>query len=142
MKKSFLIVIVLLAILGGVCYYLSQAQIANNSRIEENAYYTNMLDKTVTGSDIATVINKVMDTNESNEVAVDENGYYEDNGENSIIVYINFKNSDTTFRGEQFFKTGVVTFVEYYSTANFKCTNIEFHESTKKVKNIHFEEMD
>ena len=38
-------------------------------------------------------------------------------------------------------KTGSESFVKVYSTANFICTQIDYHEKTKNVKTITFEEV-
>ena len=66
-----------------------------------------------------------------------------DNGENSIKINVEFKykNDTKTISMEEIASTGAESFVKVYSTANFKCTKIEYHEKTHNVKNVTFEEV-
>ena len=66
-----------------------------------------------------------------------------ENDNNSIVVEINFKYEDgiKTIRGEKIFNGEIHNFISYYGNIKFKCTKIEYHDSTKKVKKIYIEEI-
>lgn len=66
---------------------------------------------------------------------------YEDNGKNSIIITVKFLLEDQTVRMEQMAEKSSESFVSAYSSAYFKCTNIEYHKETGQVKSMHFEEV-
>ena len=41
---------------------------------------------------------------------------------------------------EDIYNNGQLDFIRYFNSFNFKCTNIEYHRSTGKIKNILIEE--
>ena len=87
MKKSFLIITaIILIIIFIVLGYIFEAQSKQNEAISYNKQYENYLGKDIYGAEIATLINKVTEQNERNNVSKDENGYYIDNGTNSIKI--------------------------------------------------------
>ena len=87
MKKSFLIITaIILIIIFIVLGYIFEAQAKQNEAILYNKQYESYLGKKIYGAEIATIINKVTEQNERNNVAKDENGYYIDNGTNSIKI--------------------------------------------------------
>ena len=144
MKKSTLTVIILmLIVLGLAIYFAINSRIASNVASEENRYYQQLLEKEITGTELSSVINKVIDSNKKNELSLDDKKMYIENDSNSIVIEINFKYEDgiKTIRGEKIFNGEVRNFISYYGTIKFKCTKIEYHDSTKKVKRIYIEEI-
>ena len=144
MKKSTLTVIILmLIVLGLAIYFAINSRIASNVASEENRYYQQLLEKEITGTELSSVINKVIDSNKKNELSLDDKKLYIENDSNSIVIEINFKYEDgiKTIRGEKIFNGEVRNFISYYGTIKFKCTKIEYHDSTKKVKRIYIEEI-
>ena len=96
-KYIFLILLVIIALTSIGYLYISytsnQKEVQANNKIYENLY-----NKEITGTDFATIINKTIDNNEKNQVEKEENGYFIDNGKNSVIVEIKFKDSDEIFK--------------------------------------------
>lgn len=142
MKKSIVIVLtIFLIILIVVSYFLwdGQRKIENANRInkEYNTYY----DKTILGTDLASIINKTIDQNEKNKIEKNEKNVYQENETNSIKIYIKFLESDDTYLMEAISNRGIDNFIKNYSSMNFKCTSIEYHEKTKYVKSLMFEQV-
>ena len=144
MKRSTLTVVVLmLIVLGLAIYFAINSRMASNTASEENRYYQQLLEKEITGTELSSVINKVIDSNKKNELSLDDKKLYIENDNNSIVVEINFKYEDgiKTIRGEKIFNGEIHNFISYYGNIKFKCTKIEYHDSTKKVKKIYIEEI-
>ena len=49
--------------------------------------------------------------------------------------------NDSIYQMETFYKNGMQNFMKYYSNIKFKCIDIKYHESTKKVKYMLFEQI-
>lgn len=139
-KYIFLILLVIIALTSIGYLYISytsnQKEVQANNKIYENLY-----NKEITGTDFATIINKTIDNNEKNQVEKEENGYFIDNGKNSVIVEIKFKDSDEIFRIEAIDKNGIEKFIKLYANLKFKCTKIEYHQKTQYVSYMYFEEI-
>lgn len=142
MKKTILIllaiVIVVISIIG-IKYYLYMAE--RGIIIKENAKYEEFKDKETYGIDIATLMNKTVDKNERNEVPKDENGFFIPNEENSIEIEIFILDNETTYKMESFYNAGTEQFVQYYGDIKFKCSKIEYHKNTGRIKYILFEQL-
>ena len=143
MKKILIILLILSIILVvGVYsvyrYRTNVYQIQKQTREYEQYYNINVL-----GTELISIINKTIDLNTKNNITKDDKGYFVDNGENSIKINVEFKykNDTKTISMEEIASTGAESFVKVYSTANFKCTKIEYHEKTHNVKNVTFEEV-
>ena len=119
-------------------YRTNVYQIQKQNREYEQYYNINVL-----GTELISIINKTIDLNTKNNITKDDKGYFVDNGENSIKINVEFKykNDTKTISMEEIASTGAESFVKVYSTANFKCTKIEYHEKTHNVKNVTFEEV-
>ena len=144
MKKGTLTVVILMLIaLGLTVYFVISSRITSNVASEENRYYQQLLNKEITGTELSSVINKVIDSNKKNELSLDDKKLYIENDSNSIVVEITFKYEEgtKTLRGEKIFNGEVRNFISYYGNVRFKCTKLEYHESTKKVKKVYIEEI-
>ena len=141
MKKYILLIILVIIAITSIGYlYISYK---NNMKTIEtnNKVYENLYNKEITGTDFATIINKTIDNNEKNQVQKEENGFFIDNGKNSVIVEIKFKDSDDVFRIESIDKNGIEKFIKLYANLKFKCTKIEYHHKTQYVSYMYFEEI-
>ena len=49
--------------------------------------------------------------------------------------------NDTIYPMEVFANGGIQNFMEYYNMIQFKCTDIQYHEQTKLVKSLVFEQI-
>ena len=141
MKKYVILFIIVIIVVTSIAYlYLNYVSGANNVKAS-NKEYTNLYNTTITGSTLASNINKIIDKNTKNNVQKDENGYFLDNGTNSIIGEIKFKDSENTFKIEQIYNNDISKFINLYSNLNFKCTNIKYHSKTNLVSYMYFEEV-
>lgn len=143
MKKSFLIITaIILIIIFIVLGYIFEAQAKQNEVISYNKQYESYLGKEIYGAEIATIINKVTEQNERNNVAKDENGYYIDNGTNSIKIDLKMITIEKTYPMELIYKNDITRFVKNFNIILFKCTNIEYHKKTGKVSKFIFEQIE
>ena len=145
MKK---ILIVLFIVIFVIITIITISLIENSKNLtqiqNDNKEYEKYLEKEVFGTEVITVINKAINSNIKNEVQQDKNGFYIENDTNSIKVAINMLNQDnlTTYQMETIKKVGIEGFIKNFNLIKFKCTNISYHENTKKVKKIVFEQIE
>lgn len=111
---------------------------------KENAIYEEYKNKEVFGTKVASIINKATNSNLKNEVKKDEKGFFIENDTNSIKVEIKLLNEKSlkTYQMETIQKVGTKGFVQNFNLILFKCTNIEYHDRTKKVAKIIFEQIE
>lgn len=141
MKKLAIFFIIIIAIVATVAYiYLNQMATYRTTQ-KENAKFDLKEGQELTGQDLATIINKAIDTNEKNKVEKDESGKYIGNNENSINIEITFTDVDITYSIETIQKAGINKFVQNYRGIIFKCKEIEYHKSTGRTKYIKFEQI-
>ena len=107
----------------------------------ENREYEQYLNKKILGTDVATLINKVVDKNEKNGVQKNEKGYYIDNGENSIKIDLKMTTIDKTYPMEEIYNNQITLFVQNFNFISFECTSIEYHKKTGKISKLIFEEL-
>lgn len=142
MKKIILIllaiVIIIVSIIGIKYYsYMTERSIL----IKENAEFEQFKDKEIYGIDLATLINKTIDKNERSKIAKDENGNFISNNQNSIQIEIYIVDNEKTYKMESFYNVGIEKFIQYYGNIKFKCSKIEYHEKTGRIKYILFEQV-
>ena len=142
MKKSLIIIsIIVLSIISIFAYNFYNYKAMKNASIKNNKVYESFLNEQVLGTDVISLINKAIDSNDKNEVQKDSNGQYIDNGKNSVQIEIKFLELDKTISMEAINGQGYTQFVHNFGTYNFKCTKIEYHNSTKNVKYMYFEQI-
>lgn len=141
MKKYIILSIIVIIAISSIYYLFNNYKVTAMQVENNNKMYTEIYNKEITGSSLATIINKTLDKNEKNEVKKDNNGYYISNNENSIIIEIKFQDSDDIFRVEQITKNGIENFIKLYSNLNFKCTKIEYHKKTNYISYLYFEQI-
>jgi len=143
MKKFFIILLILSVILV-VSIYVINSYKAKALEIQKlNKEYEEYYNIEVLGTELISIINRTIDLNNKNDVRKDSNGYYIDDEVNYKKIYIQFvyKNETKLIQMEDIEKSGIETFVRMYSTASFKCTDIEYHDKTKNVKSLTFTEI-
>lgn len=142
-KKIFIILLILLIITIVSVYsiYNYRSNIVKAQKISKE--YENYYDIEVLGTELISIINKTIDINEKHQISKQQNGNYIENNTNSIKIYVKFiyKNDTKIVSMEDIASTGIETFIKNYSTENFKCTQITYHEKTKNVKSLMFEEL-
>jgi len=141
MKKIIIFLLIIIVIVCVILFNYNSAITQKNQIAEENSEYEIYLDKEIYGIDIASIINKSVDSNEKNEISKDENGYFIQNDENSVEIEIYLKESDKTYKMEQIYKQGTEQFVQFFIDAKFKSANVEYHEKTGRIKYVLFEQI-
>lgn len=141
MKKISIFFVIVIAIIGTFCYIYGETKISHNRKVANNQQYEKILNKEITGSELVSIINKIINSNEENQIKLDKNERFKDNEENSIQARIKFKDSDQVFYIEQIYNNDIKKFIQLYSISKFKCTSIEYHKKTKLIKSLYFEEV-
>lgn len=140
MKKIFIflaIVVIIVAIVG-VRYISYKSEY--NAIQRENADFEKYKNQEVYGLDVASIMNKAVDKNTKNKIEKDDNGNFIQNDENSIEIEIYMSDNETTYKMENIYDAGTEQFVQYYGKIKFKCSNIEYHKKTGRIKYILFEQ--
>lgn len=142
MKKIIIliiaIVLVAVTVISYNIYYYNktheEAQKINND-------YESFYNVEILGTDLASLINKIDDSNAKNNVQKDENGKYIENDTNSIKLEVKFSELNQNIKAETIQKEGINQFVQNFGAVKFKCTKIEYHEKTHKIKYMYFEQI-
>lgn len=143
MKNTFLIVLAtIFIIICLTCTFLINIRAEKSELKKENAEYEEYLNKEVLGTELASLISKVIDKNEKNNVQKDDKKYYIDNGNNSIKIDLKMTTIDKTYPMEEIYNKEIAKFVQNFNLIEFKCTNIEYHKKTGKVSKLIFEEIE
>ena len=145
MKKG--LILILIALIVGIAAsvgYISNKYTKTSEIQKINKEYELYKDKELLGTDVTTAINKALDSNERNEIPKDEKGFYIENDTNSIKVEIIMYNEDDvkTYQMETIQKVGITGFINNFNLINFTCSKIEYHEKTKMVSKIVFEQVE
>lgn len=145
MKKTlFIIITIIILLLILVCMYISNSNKKLQLIKQVNQEYDVYSNKVVIGTDVTTIINKAIDSNEKNEIPKNEKGIYIENDTNSVRIELIMlaEEGPRTFGMEAIQKAGITGFVKNFNLINFKCSNIEYHEKTKYIKKIVFEQLE
>ncbi len=142
MKKFIIfLVIILIIICGGIAYLYFTYKTNYFEARNQNMEYEKYIKEEITGVNLASVINKVVDNNIKNNVEKDEKGLYKNNDKTSMQVQVKILDTDTTYDMETLYTGGMDEFIKYYGQIDFKCTKIEYHQSTGKIKYMLFEQI-
>lgn len=143
MKQTFFMTLaVIFIIICIVCTILINLRAEKSEIKKENLEYEEYLNKEILGTDVASLISKIIDSNEKNNVQKDDKGYYIDNDINSIKVDLKMTTIDKTYPMEEIYNNKIRSFVQNFNLIKFKCTSIQYHEKTGKVSKLVFEELE
>lgn len=143
MKQSLLMILAIIFIV--ICIVSGTILNIQTERKEISKYnleYEKYLNKEILGTEVATLINKVIDQNEKNNVKKNEKGYFIENNENSIKIDLKMTTIDKTYPMEEIYNNQITNFMQNFSQIKFKCTKIEYHKDTKKISKMVFEELE
>jgi len=141
MKKIAIFLGVIIAIISTIAYiYLNQVAELKSAE-KENLKFEVYKDKEISGSDLASIINRAVDENQKNEIKKEKNGKYIDNEFNSINIDIKFIDDDVIYNIEKIYNNGIEKFVYYYRNIIFICKEAQYHDSTGKIKYMKFEQI-
>lgn len=141
MKKFIVFLIIVIVIVCIISYMYLDSIAKRNIAITDNMQYESYLNKEIFGSTLASVINRAVNDNQKNGVKKDEKGFYKEDNQNSIKIQVKITDNDTTYEMETFYNNGMDNFIKYYNQVKFKCTNIEYHKNTNKIKYMLFEQI-
>ena len=142
MKKIIICILSIFLIIICIVVYGVYQKNENTAQIGvDNKTYESHENKEVLGTDIISIINKATDSNKKNDIKIGEDGNYIDNGKNSIRIEIKFLELDKVITMERINNVGIEKFWSNYGALSFKCTKIEYHEKTHRVKYMYFEEV-
>lgn len=134
----FGIIVFFVVIMFGV--YINYKNNYNNIQ-NENRQFESYYNEETYGTNLASIINKAIDSNIKNNIEKDKNGKYIRNDTNSINIDIKMIDNDKIYNMEKIYKGGISTFTSYYSQIKFKCTKIDYHSKTGKIKYMLFEQI-
>ena len=141
MKKIALFFLIIIVIVSTFSYFYLANLDSYNKAKKENMKFEKYITQEITGTELTTLINKVVDGNSKNNVQKDKKGNYLDNGENSINIDIKFIDDDITYNIEKIYSSGMSKFFQYYGNIKFRCSKTEYHPKTRKIKYMLFEQL-
>lgn len=140
MKRIASLILIIVIIL--ICVIIANYKEEEIEQINVNSFnleYEEFNKESLNGLKVATVINKAIDLNELNEIPRDEKGFYILDDELSIEIYITMQVNETTYKMESLYGLGLDKFIKSFGSAEFKCTDIKYHEKTGRVASMTFE---
>ena len=142
MKKTVLIIAIpIVIILFSICgLFITQKTTIRNIK-KYNSQYEYYINKSIYGTELVTLINKVIKENEINKVEKDEKGFFIENNENSIKINIKMNTNGKTYQMETFYNNDITKFVENFNLVKFRCNKIEYHKKSGRVSKLYFEEI-
>ncbi len=141
MKKIVIFLVIILTLVVIVAFSYINYNSLYNSIKKDNLEFEQYDKKELYGTDIATLINKAINNNIKNNVKVNSDGKYIENEENSIRIDIYISDNNTTYDMETIYNGGIAKFVQNYNIVKFKCTKIEYHNKTKRIKKVYIEQI-
>lgn len=140
MKKNILIIsTIFFVIMCALFIFLRNIQAEERALKKENSQYEVYLNQQIYGTDLASLINKIVNHNEKNNVQKNKNGYYIED-ENSINLQVNMKTVEKTYKMEQFYNNDITMFVKNFNQIEFKCIDIKY-KANGKINSLTFEEI-
>lgn len=141
MKKLILMIFMIVIIVVAIIFVkYSSYKIEYNNIQKENAEFEQYKDQDIYGIELGTLINKTIDKNTKNKIEKDDKGIFIPNEENSIKIKIYMKDNEQIYEMETIYNAGMEQFIQYYGNIQFKCSKIEYHKKTKKIKYLLFEQ--
>lgn len=143
MKKSiFIILTILLSIVVIICLYIYNVNKLNRVSIRHNQQYEEYCNRKILGTDLISLINKAIDYNEKNNIEKQEGSiYYINNNTNSIQISVKFIENDKIIKMEDIAEKQTENFIKFFATSTFICNDIKYHEQTKNVQSMYFEQV-
>ena len=141
MKKLAIFFLIIVIIVVGISYVYLNYKANYYETKKSNNQFEEYYQKEFYGADVTTIVNKAIDNNLVNGIQRDENAKFIENDTNSIKIDLKMLDNDKTYDMETLYAGGMERFVQYYNNIKFKCTNIEYHQKTGKVKYMMIEQI-
>ena len=140
-KSLLILLVIFFIIICIVSLNIMDLQAQKRQVLKENLEYEQYLNKEILGTELATLIGKVVDQNEKNEIQKDNKGYYINNNINSIKIDLKMTTINKTYPMEEMYNSKISNFVQNFNLIKFKCTKIEYHKKSSKISKLVFEEL-
>ena len=142
MKKTVILIITIVLVLVVIISYNIYSYQKQQEQVKKlNKLYEDFYNIEVLGTDIASLMNKIEDSNSKNGVEKSKKGVNLNNNSNSINLEIKFLELDEVIKFENIERQGINNFVKNFGAMKFKCTKIEYHQNTGNVKYMYFEQV-
>ncbi len=141
MKKLAIFFLIIIISIVGISYLYLNYKSNYNIAQKENRQFETYNGQEIYGTELTTIINKAIDNNQNNEVQKDNKGNFIGNDSNSIQIDIKMLDNEKTYNMETLYNGGMDKFVQFYSEIKFKCTKLDYHRVTNKVKYMLFEQI-
>lgn len=141
MKKIAIFFLIIILIIVGVSYVYLNYKANYYETKRENNQFSSYYNQEFYGADVVTIINKAIDNNLTNQVQRDKKGKYIENDTNSIKIDIKMLDNDKTYDMETLYAGGMDKFIQYYNEIKFKCTKIDYHNTSGRVKYMLIEQI-
>lgn len=142
MKKIFIFLVIVMIIVAVIGFKYMSYKNEYNAIQKENKEFEEFKDKEVYGLEVGTIINKAVDKNTKNKIEKDNNQNFIQNDKNSIEIKIYITDNETMYKMETIYNAGTEQFVQYYGNIKFKCSKIEYHKKTGRIKYMLFEQQE
>ena len=119
-------------------YNYIQYQNTQKKVLKYNQAFLQFNRNNIYGTDVTSVINKAVSSNDSNKIAKDDSGEYISNNETSIKIYISFEENGTVYSMEKVYKKSMQEFTKLFGGVKFNCTNVKYHKNGK-VSEMYFQ---
>lgn len=141
MRKIIILLSIVITIIVIMAFNYTDYVTNYNNIQKYNLEFEENYQKEIYGIHLTTIINKVINNNEKNNVEINQDKKYINNGTNSINIDIKMKDIDDVYSMETIYNGGIEQFVQHYGNIKFKCTQINYHKKTGKVSYIYFEQI-
>ena len=134
--------ILFVAILAAMSITVVDLQQTGKQVKQFNQIFEEYKDKSLLGSEVASLINKAIDNNEKNQISKNDKGIYQEDGKYSVQILVKLEKEGEYFTMERINALKITEFVKNFSLQDFKCTGIEYHKETKRVSKVYFESIE
>ena len=141
MKRTIIIICVIaICIVISITYAYSMYKNDINQVQKFNNQFSKYIDQEFFGTELATIINLAIDNNEKYDIAKDTSGKYVTDDLYSVRVDVYMTDTQKTYSMETLNAGEISNLVNNYSNIKFKCTNIDYHKKTGRIKYMLFEQ--
>ncbi len=132
MKKTLIFMLCLIIIIISVFYIKYQKYKNEHKEIaRDNLEYEAYLNKEILGTNLTSIINRAVDSNERKSVLKNKDGFYIEDNKNSILIDVKMLDEDKTYKMEMFYNNGIDKFYDNYKQISFECIKISYNKFNK-----------
>lgn len=139
--KQFIVFTIIIGLIIATFMFVYNSNIAKIKMNQEYiAQYSSYFGQKITGTELVTLMNRIVDNNEKLNIEKTEEGKYLEDTQQAIRLEILFTDNEETYSLESVYESGASTFMEFYGSINFICEHIEYYDITKNVKLMSFKQ--